>query len=269
MDRLASRLQMVLASTRFLYGLLLFFVLQASWFVFSVAYPLAFDEDFHFGIIKIYAEHISPFLNGQPAGGDAFGALARDPSYLFHYLLSFPYRLLALFTDSETAQIIVLRLLNVAMFTGGLLLFRRVLQRMGTSDALNHAALALFVLIPIVPHLAATINYDNLVFLLLPWLLLLAFRMVDSLRLRKVDIKTIGIFIIGCMLLGLVKYAVLPILLGIVVYMGFIAAKAFRGNYRQLWTALRVNYKRLSATTKIGLIIVFLITFGMFFQRYG
>ena len=83
------------------------FVLQAAWIALSGRYPMAFDENFHLGIIRLYAHHISPFWSGQPAGANAFGAVARDPSYLYQYLMSFPYRLVSIFTSSQTAHVLI------------------------------------------------------------------------------------------------------------------------------------------------------------------
>src|SRR5579872_6980280 len=97
----------ILSSNKYFIGLVLFFICEALWIAFSGHYPMAFDEDFHFGVIKIYAHHISPFLSHQPANADEFGAIFRDPSYLYHYLMSFPYRLITLFTKDQTIQIIV------------------------------------------------------------------------------------------------------------------------------------------------------------------
>ncbi|HXE10103.1 MAG TPA: hypothetical protein VN554_01620, partial [Verrucomicrobiae bacterium] len=117
---LARRTGAILGSRRFFWVILALFVIQAAWIALSGLYPMAFDEDFHLGIIRLYAHHISPFWAGQPPGADAFGAVARDPSYLYHYLMSFPYRLSGLFTHDQTLQILWLRAINIALFTAGL-----------------------------------------------------------------------------------------------------------------------------------------------------
>lgn len=270
MGRFTRQLQALFASPRFFWGVVIFFVLQALWLVFSAAYPLAFDERFHLESIKVYADNWpSPFLSEHPPGADMLGTVTREASYFFHYLMSFPYQLIALFTDSRTAQVIVLRLLNVAMFTGGLLLFARVLRRAGTSAALTNTALAIFVLVPIVPYLAAHINYDNLAFLLLPWLLLLAFDAVGQLKERRVDAATLFLFILGCIFIGLVKLAMLPLMVAVVAFLGFIAFRSFRGQAALIPSSLRKSYQQLSFPVKIGFLVAFVIAFGLFFQRYG
>ncbi|HUS26694.1 MAG TPA: hypothetical protein VMY99_05090 [Nevskiaceae bacterium] len=269
MQTIAHKFVAFLASRRFFYGVLIFFVLQAAWIACSATYPMPFDEDFHLGIITIYSHHWSPFLAVQPEGGDAFGALARDPSYLYHYLMSFPYRLLALITDSQTAQIIVLRVMNVSLFTAGLALFRRVLLRAGLSRAFTHTSLMLFVLIPIVPQLAAQVNYDNLLMPLVAWILLLVFSLLDGLKKRRIDAATVGLLASLCLLTSLVKYAFLPILAAIVVFVGIAAWRYFDHNLKHLWHALWRGVGVLSRPIKIGLVVALALSAGLFVQRYG
>src|SRR5688572_18300901 len=175
----------VLASRWFFVAVLAFFVFEALWMVASAAYPMAFDEEVHFGVIQLFSEHWLPFMGSQPESADSFGAIIRDPSYLYHYLMSFPYRFLNVFTDNQTAIIIVLRLINVALFVWGLVLFRKVMLRAKASPALAHTALAIFMLIPIVPQLAAHINYDNLLMIMVAWMCLLVATILDALKARK------------------------------------------------------------------------------------
>src|ERR1039458_4153936 len=156
----------LIGSRRFFLFILLFFIFEAVWIALSAVYPQAFDEDFHFGLIQIYSHHWLPFLSSQPPHANAYGAVARDPSYLYHYLMSFPYRLIAHFVHGVIGQVILLRLINVGLFAGGLILLRRVLLRVGASPQLTNVSLLLFVLIPIAPQMAAEINYDFIPFFL-------------------------------------------------------------------------------------------------------
>src|ERR1700685_4444033 len=123
----ASKIKTLLGSKWFYRFILVFFVFESAWIAFSAVYPQAFDEDFHFGLIKVYSNFWLPFLTHQPAGANAFGAVARDPSYLYHYLMSFPYRIFAYFVHTQTAQIIFLRLIDIGFFAIGLVLFRSIL----------------------------------------------------------------------------------------------------------------------------------------------
>ena len=67
-----QRLIVLAADKRLFYLVIVLLVIQALWISLSGRYPMAFDEDFHFGIIRLYSDHISPFWNGHPARG-AFG----------------------------------------------------------------------------------------------------------------------------------------------------------------------------------------------------
>ncbi|HEX9153206.1 MAG TPA: hypothetical protein VF809_00115 [Candidatus Saccharimonadales bacterium] len=267
-NTLARKLTSFLNSRLFLYIVLGFFVFEALWFVFSAMYPMAFDEEYHLGLIKLYADHSTPFLSSQPAGADAYGAVARDPSYLFHYLMSFPYRFLRLFTSNETAIIICLRLINVAMFTWGLWLYRKVMLRAKASRALISVALAVFVLIPIVPQLAAHINYDNAFMVLVPAMCLLSFRLVESFRERRIDTRALIGFVIICMTMALVKYAALPICAAAAAFLLVYLILSFRGKYGKLWRIARSDYMRLARNVRLGLVGLLLIMSGLFAQRY-
>ena len=267
--QLSKRCTAFLGSRIFFAGILTVFVLQALWFALSALYPMAFDEEVHFGIINIYAHQWSPFLAGQPAGADSFGAIARDPSYLFHYLMSFPYRLLEQITSNVSAQIIVLRCMNIVIFAAGLLVFRRVLLRLTHSNAFTNLALAVFTLIPIVPQLAAHINYDNLLFLLVGWCVLLTTDIHRQFAAGRVELRSIGTLAILSLLTSIVKYSFLPILLAIVVFIAYDAWRSFRGQSAGLVTATTKNWKTIGWRTRVGFVVLFVLAGGLFFQRFG
>lgn len=235
--------------------------------VFSAVYPMAFDEDFHLGIIKIYAHQWSPFLHGQPADADSFGALARDPSYLFHYLMSFPYRAIAAITSSEATQIIVLRLMNVAFFAWSLVLFRRVLLRATKSPVITNGSIGVFILIPIVPQLAAHINYDNLLMVLVAALCLLVYRLIDECNARKLRVQSLGQFVTLGMVASLVKYAFLPIFGAACIFVaGYVWKKV---SWRKAATSLVADWRKLRPL-QLGVVIgLVLLSSVLFVQRYG
>ena len=186
------RIVAFLGSREFFWGVVVLLVLQALWIACSGRYPMAFDEDFHLGIIRLYAHHLSPFWSGQPAGADAYGAIARDPSYLYQWLISFPYRLITVFTNDQTIQVLILRFVNIGLFAWGLSVYRRLLLKTGASAAIVHSCLLVLVLIPVVPLLAAQINYDNLWIPLVGLTLLLTVKFEQELRQRKrVDVTVL------------------------------------------------------------------------------
>ncbi len=251
---------------RIILGLL---VIQASWIALSGRYPMAFDEDFHLGIIKLYAHHISPFWSTQPPGDGKFGAIGRDPSYLYQYLMSFPYRLISLFTHDQTIQVLFLRALNIGLFAWGVTLFRRLLLKAGGPKAIVHACLLMLVLIPVVPLLAAQINYDNLGLPLTALTLILTLKFNQQLTDKKrLDLASLWQLAIVGLLTSLVKYAFLPIFLAIVV---FIAVRLWqkRRTVRPIVPKLRSSWANISRPMRWGLIIGLIVSAGLFGQRYG
>jgi hypothetical protein len=267
--RISDAVRRALGSKYFWLAVLVFFALESLWVAFMAAYPQAFDEQYHFGLIKIYSHYWLPFLQHQPPGGDAFGAVARQPSFLYHYLMSFPYRLIALFVHSQMAQVIILRILNIIMFGAGLILFRRVLRRIGMSRAFSHVALAVFVLIPIVPEVAAQVSYDVLLFLMVAITSLVAFNVIDSLRRRQPSARAILGLLTICLLTTMVKYAYLPIFLAAIIFVVVYAWRKFRGKFQLFWKRLWRSWQKERRFVQILLLAGVIIGVGLFAQRVG
>jgi hypothetical protein len=260
-----SRIQAFIASNDFFWLALGILIGESVWIAFTARYPMAFDEDFHFGIIKIYAHHISPFLTGQPQGADAFGAVARDPSYLYQYLMSFPYRLLELITHNQVVQIVILRLINVVLFASAIPIFRRVLLRVNISHAIINIAVLLFAFVPIAPLLAGQINYDNLLIPLFALSLLLTIRLIDKTRLTgRLSIERLGWLLVLCLLASLVKYAFLPIFaaigLSIIVWVYINRRRGIR---------MQLSLLHLKPLRSISLVVMLLVSIVLFSQRYA
>jgi hypothetical protein len=264
-----ARINHLLGSRRFFLFILAFFVFEASWIAWSALYPQAFDESFHFGLIKVYSHYWLPFLSRQPLNANAFGAVARDPSYLYHYLMSFPYRLITPFVHSLIGQVILLRLINVGLFASGIVLLRRVMLRVGASPQLTNVSLLLFVLIPVAPQLAAQINYDNLLIPLVGLTCLLAFRVIDELKRHRPSVRSLVSLLSVCLLTSLVKYEFMPIFLGIVLFLIFMVQQYYRGKLHVLGSRLRQDWGRQSLRLKAALLACLVISLTLFVQRDG
>lgn len=267
---LSARITALLGSRGFFAGVVAVLVLQAAWIALSGRYPMAFDEDFHLGIIRLYSHHVSPFWSSHPAGADAFGAVSRDPSYLYQYLMSFPYRLISLLTHNQSAQVVMLRAINIGLFAAGLPLYRRLLLKTGASRAAVHFCIAVFVLVPIVPLLAAQINYDNLLLPLTALSLLLAVNIGEELRrYQRIDMKSSLGLVAVCLAASLVKYAFLPIF---AIIAGFVVVelwRAYAGNARKFWMSVGFGFSVLSRRVRLALLILLVVLAGLFAQRYG
>lgn len=264
-----SRLTRFITTKRFFYWLLFLYFLESAWIALSAIYPQAFDEDFHFGLIKIYSHHLLPFLSSQPPGANRYGAVAQDPSYLFHYLMSFPYRFIEHFTHDQTIQIICLRFIDIILFGIGLLLFRKVLLRTGLSERVTNLSLLIFILVPIVPQLAGQINYDNLLFLMVPLTCLLTFNMAGSIREKVMPFKDTLLLLSVCLLASLVTYAFLPIFLAVVVFLAVYSFRHFRNKPSLLFRSFIKQYSRSGTVNKVLMISLTVLSIVLFFQRYG
>jgi hypothetical protein len=267
-QQLSRKLSRLLGSPRLYWVVIGFLAFEALWIALSARYPMAFDEDFHFGVIKIYSGHVHPFLPGQPDGANAFGALAADPSYLYHYAMSFPFRLISFITNSQTAQVIFLRLINIAVFSGAVVLFRKVLLRAGASQSLVTISTLLFALIPTVPLLAGQINYDSLLLLSLAWVCWLTLQITEDLQARRVDITHLVFLAASLMLACLVKYAFLPIALAVALYISILALVCFWHRAPQFGRAIKKGYHRLDRPMKVGLLVLCAVSGLLFAQRY-
>lgn len=267
---IAQKLRICLQSKRFFQLSLVLFFINAGWLALTALYPMAYDENYHLGLIRLYSHRLLPFWSAQPTGDAVYGAVARDPSYMYHYLLSFPYRILEYFVKSETSQVISLRLFSIICFGVGIWIFRKILLGAGFSKALTHLALFLFILTPLVPFLAAQINYDPLTFLLLAIVINQTQQLLSIIKTtKKIDIKKVLILAIVCLFASLVKYAFLPIVLALF----FTLLWQVRKQNKQSWFAFAkthiATFTQLSAATKVVLLSIVVLLLGLCFERYG
>jgi hypothetical protein len=229
---------------------------------------MAFDEDFHLGIIQLYAHHLSPFWS-SPLHEGALGPVSRDPSYLYQFLLSFPYRLISVFTDSTTVQVLILRFINIGFFAAALPLFRNLLLRARLSAAASNLVLLLFILIPVAPLLAAQINYDNLLLPVVAGTLLLTLEISDELNTyKRLNTIRIGWLAVACLLGSLVTYVFLPIFAAIILWLGWQAWRSL-GLGRKFWRTLGFGLTLATKRLRWVLISCLAISLLLFGERYG
>ena len=258
---LARRCINFLGSKLFFAITVLVFFIEAAWIALSARYPQAFDEQFHLGIIQLYAHQWSPFFSHQVANADQYGAVTRDPSYLYHYLMSFPWRLITHLTGSFTTQVIVMRFLNIGLLGSSLFIFRKVLALAPASKALINTSLFLFVLTPVVPLLGSQINYDNMIIPLTGLAVLWCVQLVQQIKHRKLALTSILRLLALCLFASLVKYAYLPIF-----------AAVFLIVFVYAWRAARTKHLQIIRTSKAKLITLgtfVVIGIGLFTACYG
>jgi hypothetical protein len=268
-EKIYERTVLILRSAKFFYVTIAVFVIESSWIALSGLYSMSYDENTHLGLIRLYSHKWLPFWSSTPAGPAPYGAVSRDPSYMYHYLMSFPYRLLEQVVHTETYQVLILRFTSIGLFVVGIFIYRRLLLRTNASKPLVHVLLAVFVLTPVVPLLAAQINYDNLVFPLTALSVLMTIRITESIRRDEINLKSVMLLIGLGMFTSLVKYAYLPIFAAILIWLVLITRRQFHGRGHDMSTKVRKSFTTMSRLSKILLVGLLLIMVALFVERYG
>ncbi len=265
-NQFLAQLQNILSSQLFFYLTLLFFTGQAFWQALVVRFPAAFDEATHLAIIKYFSSHPNPFFSQQPAYLDQYGVVAHDPSYLSRYLMAPFWHFITFITDNFTTQIVFMRSINTIFFIIGLVLFRKLLLKVTKNHAVVNIALLLTVLTPIAGQLASQINYDNLLLPLMAGSLLVAVKLVENLKQGKLNLWLLVWFILLSTLALLTKYTYITIFVAIIFYVSWHFIK-FRHQLKR--TELVNSLHNYSRWQLIALVVVFIISFGLLFERYG
>lgn len=254
----------VTASTKFFAVTLLLLAVQSVWLAFTAVYPLPYDEYVHVGIIRIYARQWSPFIPVQPPEASLYGDITRTGSYLYHYLMSLPYRVLDMFFDSEMAMVISLRLINIAMVVAALILFRKLFIVWKIPKRVMNVIFLLFVFTPLVPFVAAHVNYDNLIILLMPVVLILATRLIIGQGDTAWNGALYGFFGLAALLAKetfLTLYAVISL---------YVVWRLWREHKFRFWPALwRAMVENIRHASYVIALLALVLLGGLFIERYG
>lgn len=256
-----TRLRTFLASSRFLYIVIAIFVLESAWLAFSFLFPMIYDEGTHMGFIQMYSDKILPYTHETP------GNMTTQIS-LFHYLMSFPYRLLSGWMDFNLI-VVLFRLVGIGMVAYGLFVYARVLKYMRIPAYAVNIGLLIFILLPITPFVAATINYDNLLFPLTALFMLFAVKVIST---DKFSIKNVSLlFMVGC-LASLTKYSFLPIfaagVIFILVRLLYLYRKKFIITIKKSYVALSKRQKIVYGSCLLVAVIAFTGVYGVNFVKY-
>jgi len=234
------------------------FVLQAGWLAISITYPTLLDENYHVGIIHEYSKTVSPILASQPADSGELGDITRYGSYFYHYLMSFPYRLLDWVGMDLGSIVVALRFINIGIFVLIIIAFRKLLRSLKFSNVVANLSILFVTLLPSFILLGTTVNYDSL-FILLAVVHLIYFMLI----LRKN--YTLGNFA-GLLLSGtlgsVTKYAFLPI----IATTGLIILASIAVNQRKFRAEIKKHRKIDWKTTT--LVVLVLLATGLFVERY-
>jgi hypothetical protein len=256
----------IIGSRWFFIAVIAVFVLGAAWLALGLDAMGNYDEGYHLYIISIYKDHLSPIITTQNQAWDVVGDVTRLPSYLYHYLMSWPLKVIALFIGDAHMQVFVLRLINVGIFAAGLLAYRRVLLRIGLGKALANICILFVSLIPLTVQLAATISYDNLLFLVSGITLLVFIKLINE---KKINYATLATFIILGLLGALVKYTFLPLYLPLFIFAAVtIIRRDGRNTFQRIGLAAQACFRQQQVVAVI-LSVLIVLSAGLFVERYG
>lgn len=257
-------------STALLWGIVGLFTLQAAWFAVSFDYGMVFDERYHFNITKAYTEQLGPIIYDQSPRLDFLRDLENEGPFLYHYVMSFPLRAVAVFTDDMMTQVILLRLLNVAFATAALIIFAKLLLLTGIRRIYINFGLLIFTLIPIFPYLSATINYDNLLLLVAATYLL---AWIVYLKNDPWDISRIATIMLLGLIGSLIKATFLPVVAASVLVLVWYL---YKHRYLLRWDRVKINYIKTSVWLRMfvlalltGAAILFSLTYIKNIVVYG
>jgi len=247
---------------------LILFTAEGSWLALTSRFPMAFDEGFHFGLIQFFSHHLNPIITHQASDTYKYGALIQNPSTLYHYLMSFPYRLITLFAHSTVTQVMCLRLLNVILAIGTLIIIRKLLRLLGMSNPLANLLVLALAFTPLFTVLSAQINYDNLLILAVSGCLYLTVAFSKQLAAGTVDSVTLLWLGCACLFSSLIKYAFLPVFLAIALVVVW-KSLAYQHRHRNLLKQVKKSFLRAHRWLRLALVVLFIAGSALFVRFYG
>lgn len=255
-----------MGSKWFFAGVLAIFIAEVVYLALTSRFPMAYDETWHLAQIQFYAQHLNPIISHQAASTYKLGSMVQNPSFLYHYLMSFPYRLIRLFTRDVVTQVIALRLINVVMAAASLIIMRKLLRLINLSEVWSNLIVLAFALTPIVTVLSAQISYDNLLILLVSLCVYQTVLVAEELDSSTFKPTRWLALLSLCLLSSLVKYAFLPIFAAIVVLI--ICKMVFAGRRDSVGLKLGAKANWLAANKYLKLLLISAVCLsGFLFAR--
>lgn len=257
--KVANWLLVFIGSKKFRYIIIAWFVLQVGFMAMTTAKGIAPDEGTHMRTVMLYAnDGFDPFIQNQPPDAYQLGAVTRSPSYMYHYLMSFPYRMLPN-SWAPDSQLVALRLVNVIFSVLGVIVFSRVLGLLTKKGTVQNLTLFMLTNTLMFTFLASSLNYDNLIFLMSSVSLLYFVKLLG--RFKLLDLIKLGAAIMFAIL---VKFTFLP--LG-ALFVGLLLFR-YRSELKSVWKQ-GVADVRKPKKPLIVFSILFVVLFGLFMERYA
>ena len=250
----------IFGSPKFSLILIAIFALQALWVAISFSW-IIFDESYHFNVIKIYTDHLWPVIHNQPESYDVYRDFAAEGSKLYHFLMSFPLRVIELITTDTILQLKLLRVINIGMIVVGLAWFIKLFDYVKIKRLYTNLGLAVLIMLPIFTWVGGMVNYDNFIFMLTPLFLLYVLKIISKDTVRASDLLVLGT--VG-MVASLAKFTFLVVFVAGVVVV--ITKVVLLLKTKQTWKIIQVKGNRLTHVIVGG---IFLIIGVLFIQTYA
>lgn len=266
MKNLRATLHMISEKVLAFFGSKTFFYIIIGWFAFQLIFMglsttkgIAPDEGTHIRTIALYAgDGFDPFIQYQPPEAYQLGGVTRSPSYFYHYVMSFPYRVLPASMPTED-KMIFLRMINLVFALAGVLILSRALALVSKQRITQNLTLFMLTNTLMFVFLSSSINYDNMVFMLVSACFYYLLKLYKKLTLP--DIVKLGIVML---MLSVVKFTFLPLGLIMLLSVVIMQRKNVLSYLKQLPSEVRKQNKYF-----IILAVIFAIFFGFFIERYG
>ncbi|MBI4948361.1 DUF2142 domain-containing protein [Candidatus Berkelbacteria bacterium] len=254
---MSKRLINVLSGRSFFYVVILLTIIQSIWFVVSVKYAIPADETYHFKFIEYYS--IQPFFSGpiiSDQGSDSFylGDIERIPSYLYHYLLSFPYRIANWLELSMEASVLALMSVSVLFTISSLNVLRKTTLIISKgNEMLSNSVVLLMTLTGMFTWIGASINYDSLSILTFYCFLFYLVKLINGERYQNYYflLVTLGISSI------LIKVTIYPSILFAVI-LGL--AILLRTRKEELPTKYKLTSSQVAKRSLIVILMTIIVT---------
>lgn len=156
--KLSTSFENIIKSNIFLKVTFAWFFVQSLFFALTTKFGLPPDETYHFTYIKLFAEHTpSPILASQ---GNYFILLeaVKNPFFLYHYLLSFPYLLIS----SLPGPYIFLRLINVGLGFASLYMVYKIANLIKISKLARNLSIFMLSNTLMFVFIFSAVSYDTL-----------------------------------------------------------------------------------------------------------
>jgi len=255
--RTAETILRGIGSKKFLYATLIWFVFSAGFIAMTTSRAVAPDETAHLSRVKIYAEGgVTPFIH-QTEATYYLGAVEQQPNYLFHYVMSMPYRFMP-DAWSPNTKIVLLRLINMVFVLCGLVVFSRTVRRLTRSTLVQNLSVFMLSNTLMFVFLAGVLNYDNLFFLTTCVAFYYLVKLLQKFSLQ--DFLKLGIAVAIALL---TKFTFVPL----AVMFAIVLIVRYCRELRSVWQTSKTEIKEYRKPLII-LAILFALVFGFFAERY-